>query len=101
MMGRQVLLRLRGDAVQAQVGDDVWGEDPTVARLQTTAAQVLGMEAAVFVPSGTMANLASVLAHCGRGTEVGALPLTHQAGNCAAFVCPFQSWLPAPVWRSA
>lgn len=54
----------------APVGDDVYGEDPTVNRLQEMAAALLGKEAALFVPSGTMGNLAAVLAHCGRGDEV-------------------------------
>lgn len=55
---------------QAEVGDDVYGEDPTVNRLQEMAARRLGKEAALFVPSGTMGNLASILAHCNRGDEV-------------------------------
>jgi threonine aldolase len=55
---------------KAPVGDDVYGEDPTVNRLEGLAAEMLGKEAAVFVPSGTMGNLISVLSHCGRGDEV-------------------------------
>lgn len=54
---------------QAEVGDDVYGEDPTVNRLQELAAAMLGKEAALFVPSGTMSNLLSLLTHCGRGDE--------------------------------
>lgn len=54
----------------AKVGDDVYGEDPTVNRLQELAAELLGKEAGLFVPSGTMGNLASILAHCQRGDEV-------------------------------
>jgi len=46
------------------------GEDPTVNRLQQYAAELTGKEAALFVPSGTMANLIAVLAQCGRGGEV-------------------------------
>jgi len=53
----------------AEVGDDVYGEDPTVNRLQALAAQLLGKEAALFVPSGTMSNLLSLLTHCARGDE--------------------------------
>jgi len=56
--------------VQAEVGDDVFGEDPTVNRLEEMAAESLGKEAALFVASGTMANLVSQLAHCGRGDEM-------------------------------
>ena len=56
---------------QAEVGDDVYGEDPSVNHLQEVAAKKLGMEAAIFVSSGTMGNLSAVLAHCEkRGCEV-------------------------------
>ena len=55
---------------QAEVGDDVFGEDPTVNKLETLAAARLGKEAALFVASGTMGNLVSLLAHCGRGEEI-------------------------------
>jgi len=61
---------MRRAMAEAEVGDDVYGEDPTVNRLQELAADMLGKEAALFVPSGTMANLAAILAHCGRGDEV-------------------------------
>lgn len=55
---------------EAEVGDDVYGEDPTVNRLQQEAAELLGKESAIFVCSGTMGNLSSVLAHCSeRGSE--------------------------------
>ncbi|KAK9829692.1 hypothetical protein WJX72_007383 [[Myrmecia] bisecta] len=55
---------------EAVVGDDVYGEDPTINQLQALAAKVTGKEAALWVPSGTMGNLSAVLAHCGRGDEV-------------------------------
>ncbi len=55
---------------RAEVGDDVYGDDPTVNRLQALAAQIMGKEAGLFVPSGTMGNLAALLAHCQRGDEV-------------------------------
>src|SRR5581483_5490550 len=51
------------------VGDDVFGEDPTVRRLEEMAAAVTGKEAAVFVASGSMGNLVAVLSHCQRGDE--------------------------------
>ena len=54
----------------AEVGDDVYGEDPTVNKLEAMAAERMGKEDAVFVVSGTMGNLAALLAHCGRGDEV-------------------------------
>ena len=56
------------------MGDDVYGEDPTVNQLQDEAARLTGMEAALLVPTGTMGNLSAVLAHCTeRGSEVGPL----------------------------
>ncbi|MCD6290341.1 MAG: low-specificity L-threonine aldolase [Anaerolineae bacterium] len=61
---------MRRAMAEAEVGDDVFGEDPTVNRLQEMAAERMGKEAALFVASGTMGNLVSLLAHCGRGDEV-------------------------------
>ncbi|MBM3123410.1 MAG: low-specificity L-threonine aldolase [Chloroflexi bacterium] len=61
---------MRAAMAAAEVGDDVFGDDPTVNRLEALAARMMGKEAALFVPSGTMGNLAAVLAHCGRGDEV-------------------------------
>jgi len=61
---------MREAMAQAPVGDDVYGEDPSLNRLQEMAAERLGKEAALFVPSGTMGNLAGILAHCTRGDEV-------------------------------
>jgi threonine aldolase len=55
---------------KAKLGDDVYGEDPTVNKLQELAASITGKEAALFVPSGTMGNLAAILAQCQRGDEV-------------------------------
>ncbi|OYD09609.1 low-specificity L-threonine aldolase [Paludifilum halophilum] len=54
---------------QAKLGDDVYGEDPTVNQLEIFSADLLKKEAACFMPSGTMANLASILSHCPRGTK--------------------------------
>ena len=53
----------------AEVGDDVFGEDPTVNRLETAAAEMLGTAAAIFASSGTQTNLLAVMSHCGRGDE--------------------------------
>jgi len=61
---------MRRAMAEAEVGDDVFGEDPTVNRLEETAAGLLGKASALFVASGTMANLVSQLTHCGRGDEV-------------------------------
>jgi len=60
---------MRKAMAEAEVGDDVYGEDPTVNLLQATAAEMLGMEAALFAPSGTQTNLLALLSHCGRGDE--------------------------------
>ncbi|MFH2219442.1 MAG: low-specificity L-threonine aldolase [Pseudomonadota bacterium] len=61
---------MRKAMAEADVGDDVFGEDPTVNLLEEIAAKRLGKEAGLFVASGTMANLVSQLTHCGRGDEV-------------------------------
>jgi threonine aldolase len=61
---------MREAMAEAEVGDDVFGDDPTVNQLQELAAQMLGKEAALFVPSGTMGNLLALLVHCQRGDEV-------------------------------
>jgi threonine aldolase len=61
---------MREAMAEAEVGDDVFRDDPTVNRLQELAAEMLGKEAALFVPSGTMGNLIALLVHCQRGDEV-------------------------------
>ncbi|HET6822642.1 MAG TPA: low-specificity L-threonine aldolase [Anaerolineales bacterium] len=61
---------MREAMAEADVGDDVYGDDPTVNRLEELAAEMLGKEAALFVPSGTMGNLIALLVHCQRGHEV-------------------------------
>jgi threonine aldolase len=61
---------MREAMYRAEVGDDVYGEDPTINRLQALAAEYTGKEAALFVPSGTMGNTISLLAHAGRGESV-------------------------------
>lgn len=60
---------MRAAMAAADVGDDVYGEDPTVNRLEAMAAELLGKEAALFVVSGTQSNLLALLAHCERGDE--------------------------------
>lgn len=79
---------MRRAMAEAQVGDDVFGEDPTVNRLQAIAAERMGKEAGLFVASGTMGNLVAVLSHCGRGEEVilgdRAHTFLYEAGGVAA-----------------
>lgn len=60
---------MRRAIAAAEVGDDVLGDDPTVIALEHAAAKRIGKEAALYVPSGTMANLVALLTHCGRGDE--------------------------------
>lgn len=60
---------MRAAMAAAAVGDDVYGDDPTVNRLQQVMAGRFGFEAALFFPSGTQSNLAALMAHCGRGDE--------------------------------
>lgn len=61
--------QMRAAMAAAEVGDDVWGDDPTVAKLEEKTAALLGKRAAMFVPSGTQSNLCALLAHCQRGDE--------------------------------
>jgi threonine aldolase len=80
---------MRAAMASAEVGDDVYGEDPTVLRLEAETATVLGKEAALYVASGAMGNLVSILAHCQRGDEAIVGDLAHvfvsEAGSAAAF----------------
>lgn len=79
---------MRQAMANAPVGDDVFGDDPTVNRLEARAAERLGKEAGLFVASGTMGNLVAVLSHCGRGDEVilgdKSHTFWHEAGGIAA-----------------
>jgi threonine aldolase len=80
-MSNRPVIDLRSDTVtvpsdsmrramyEAEVGDDVFGEDPTVRRLEEMSAAITGKEAALFVASGTMSNLVAIMSHCGRGDE--------------------------------
>jgi len=79
---------MRAAMAKAEVGDDVYGEDPSVIKLEKMAADMLGKEAGLFVTSGTMGNLLAVLAICGRGDEaiMGKMGHTflHEAGGVSA-----------------
>lgn len=61
---------MREAMLNAPLGDDVYGEDPTINQLEAEAAELLGKEAGLFVTSGTQGNITAILAHCGRGDEV-------------------------------
>ena len=71
----------------AELGDDVFGDDPTVNALQQRIADMLGKEAALFMPSGTMSNLSAIMSHCARGDEYivgqGAHSYRYEAGGAA------------------
>lgn len=71
-------VEMRKAMCEAKVGDDVYGEDPTVIELERKSAELLGKEAALFVPTGTMGNLIALMVHCGRrGTEAIVGHLSH------------------------
>ncbi|AHL75012.1 threonine aldolase [Stutzerimonas stutzeri] len=78
---------MRDAMLSAPTGDDVYGEDPTVRRLEQTLAAQLGLDAGLFVPSGTMSNLLALMSHCQRGDEYIAGQLAHtykyEAGGAA------------------
>ena len=90
---------MREAMAEAEVGDDVYRDDPTVNRLEELAAEMLGKEAAIFVPSGTMGNLIALLVHCQRGHEVIVGNQSHiylnEAGGMSALggihPCPLQN----------
>jgi threonine aldolase len=72
---------MRRAMAAAEVGDDVFGEDPSALRLQERAAELLGKEAALFVPTGTMANQLALLCHCERGNDV----LVGEGNHCMLY----------------
>ncbi|MBT5186023.1 MAG: low-specificity L-threonine aldolase, partial [Kordiimonadaceae bacterium] len=63
-------VEMKQAAMECPLGDDVYGEDPTVNALEEKMAAMLGKEAGLFLPTGSMSNLVSLLSHCGRGEEV-------------------------------
>jgi threonine aldolase len=92
---------MRAAMASAEVGDDVWGDDPTVNRLQAVCAERTGFEAGLFLPSGTQSNLCALMAHCGRGDEyiVGQLAHTYKyEGGGAAVLGSIQ---PQPLENAA
>ncbi|MEO8153812.1 MAG: low-specificity L-threonine aldolase [Rhizobacter sp.] len=92
---------MREAMARAEVGDDVFGDDPTVNALQERIASMLGKEAALFVPSGTQSNLIAIMSHCGRGDEyiVGQMAHTYRwEGGGAAVLGSVQ---PQPLEHQA
>lgn len=92
---------MRAAMMAAPLGDDVFGDDPTVNALQEKVAAALGFEAALFMPTGTQSNLCGLMAHCGRGDEyvVGQLAHTYRyEGGGAAVLGSIQ---PQPLAQNA
>ncbi len=88
---------VRAAMLEAPTGDDVYGEDPTVQRLEDALATRLGLQAGLFVPSGTMSNLLALMAHCGRGDEYIAGQLAHAYKYEAGGAAVLGSIQPQPV----
>lgn len=88
---------MRESMAEAEVGDDVYRDDPTVNRLEELAADMLGKEAALFVPSGTMGNLIALLVHCQRGDEVVVGNQSHIYLNEAGGMSALGGIQPCPV----
>ena len=92
---------MREAMAEAEVGDDVYRDDPTVNRLEAVAAEMLGKEAALFVPSGTMGNLLALLVHCQRGDEVIVGDKSHIYLNEAGGMAALGGIHPCPVPNQA
>ena len=88
---------MREAMAEAEVGDDVFCDDPTVIRLEKLAAEMVGKEASLFVPSGTMGNLIALLAHCQRGDEAVVGSLSHIYLNEAGGMAALGGIQPCPV----
>ncbi|MDR0376280.1 MAG: low-specificity L-threonine aldolase [Spirochaetaceae bacterium] len=91
---------MRKAIAQAEVGDDVYGDDPTVNKLEALGAELLGKEAALFVPSGTFGNQLALFTWCGRGAEVilgeECHIVQHEAGAAAVIAGVQTRTIPAP-----
>ena len=92
---------MREAMAKAEVGDDVYRDDPTVNRLESLAAEMLGKEAAIYVPSGTMGNLLALLVHCQRGDEVVVGSQSHIYLNEAGGMAALGGIQPCPVPNQA
>lgn len=88
---------MRQAMAEAEVGDDVFGDDPSVNRLEQRMAAMLGKDAALFVPSGTQSNLLALMSHCGRGDEFIAGQKAHLYVNEAGGAAVLGSIQPQPI----
>jgi threonine aldolase len=91
---------MRRAMAEAEVGDDVYREDPTVNRLQERAAEIFGREAALFVPSGTMGNQAAIKAHTRAGQEVICEERAHIYNFEMATMAAFSGCLARPIYAN-
>ena len=107
---RNAVIDLRSDTVtkpspemrramfEAEVGDDVYGEDPTINRLERRAAEIFGREAALFVPSGTMGNQIAIKLHTTHGQEVICEERSHVFNYEMAMMAHFSGVVPRTIW---
>src|SRR5208337_412578 len=79
---------MRRAMAEAEVGDDVYGEDPTINRLEARAAEVFGREAAIFVPSGSMGNAIAIKLHTRPGQEI----ICEERGHVFNYEMAMLSW---------
>jgi threonine aldolase len=91
-------LEMRRAMAEAEVGDDVYGEDPTVNRLEERAAQLFGREAAIFVPSGTMGNQIAIKIHTRPGQEIICEERCHIFNYEMAMLAHFSGCIPRPIF---
>src|SRR5919106_439407 len=90
-------LEMRRAMAEADVGDDVYGEDPTVNRLEKRAAEIAGKEAALFVPTGTMGNTIAIKLHTEHGQEVLCESRSHVLNYELAMLAWFAGCVSRPV----
>jgi threonine aldolase len=83
---------------EAEVGDDVYAEDPTINRLEARAAEIFGREAALFVPSGTMGNQIAIKLHTSHGQEVICEERSHIFNSEMAMMAHFSGVVPRTLW---
>src|SRR5579863_294812 len=89
---------MRKAMADAEVGDDVYREDPTVNRLQERAAEIFKREAALFVPSGSMGNQAAIKVHTRPGQEVVCEQRAHILNHEMGMMAAFSGCLPRAIW---
>ena len=89
---------MRRAMLEAEVGDDVYAEDPTINKLEARAAAIFGREAALFVPSGTMGNQIAIKLHTTHGQEVVCEERSHVFNSEMAMMAHFSGVVPRTLW---